>query len=47
MENIIAEEDLEDVDEEGAVQKDIFSPSQPILLSQKAGLLQEAVAKNA
>ena len=45
MENIIAEEDLDDISEGGAARKDIFSPSQPVLLSQKAGLLQEAVAQ--
>lgn len=33
MENIIAEEDLDDISEGGAARKDIFSPSQPVLLS--------------
>ena len=54
MENIIAEEDDLDEEEEGeddenneaALQvREDFSPSQPVLLSQKQGLLADALQK--
>ena len=57
MENIIAEEVLDDEEEEGEAEqenaaaavglrrKEEFSPSQPVLLSQKACLMNEALQK--
>ena len=47
MENIIAEEELDDEDDAELEEKEDFSPSQPVLLSQKAGLLKDALQKNA
>ena len=43
MENIIAEEELDDEDDAELEEKEDFSPSQPVLLSQKAGLLKDAL----
>ena len=47
MENIIAEDQLDEEEDEDEALKDKedFSPSQPVLLSQKACLLQDALQK--